>query len=30
MLICLGVKQDASVSITVVLRGCNAESRLCF
>ena len=30
MLICLGVKQDASVSITVVLRGYNAESRLCF
>ena len=30
MLICLAVEQDASVSITVVLRGYNAESRARF
>ena len=30
MLICLGVKEDASRSNTVVLRGFNAESRVWF
>ena len=30
MLISLGVKQDASISITVELRGYNAERSVCF
>ena len=30
MLICLRVKQDANISITVELRGYNAASRMCY